>query len=198
MPQWFCWYSRSGLRGHSRTQCGSWKVTFAGSKPSTTSSPFTSGAQVGPRSSDSCTPPLDMRHVEVRRVARVDDDRVQLGAVGRAVLLAAHPRAVLRVVVEPGHRLPGDAAVLGAEQALRRGARVPDAGLARVAGRQPEGVVDGAALHRPLAPSGTPAAALPPSRCGRGRWSERRSGRGGRSSPPPAACGRRAGRAPGG
>ncbi len=30
MPQWFCWYRRSGLLGHRRTQCGSWKVDVGG------------------------------------------------------------------------------------------------------------------------------------------------------------------------
>ncbi len=60
MPQWFCWYSRSGLLGQSRTQCGSWNVISLRSNPSTTSSPFTSGAKVRPPSRDSCTPPPDM------------------------------------------------------------------------------------------------------------------------------------------
>jgi len=48
------------LVGHSRTQCGSWKVTVAGSKPSTTSMPLTSGAKLRPPSLDSWTPPPDM------------------------------------------------------------------------------------------------------------------------------------------
>ena len=60
MPQWFCWYSRSGFDGQSRTQCGSWNATLEGSSCSTTSRPFTSGDQVAPPSRDSCTPPLDM------------------------------------------------------------------------------------------------------------------------------------------
>lgn len=88
--------------------------------------------------------------VEVRRVARVDQDRVQLAAVGGLVLVAADPAVLLGVIVEAGDRRPGDAAVVAAEQALGRGAGVPGAGLAGVARGQPEHVVDGAAAR--LAP----------------------------------------------
>ena len=31
MPQWFCWYSRSGRSGCRRTQCGSWPNSGSGS-----------------------------------------------------------------------------------------------------------------------------------------------------------------------
>ena len=87
------------------------------------------------------------REVEVLRIARIMDDRMQLRAVGRAVLRRAHPSAVLRIVVDGGSRRPGDAAVFRSEQALRRGAGVPDVGLAGRAGRQPERVIDGARFH---------------------------------------------------
>ena len=60
MPQWFCWYSRSGLLAHRRTQCGSWASTLLASTPSTTSRPRISVDQLRPASCDSCTPPPDM------------------------------------------------------------------------------------------------------------------------------------------
>ena len=63
MPQWFCWYSRSGLLGHSRMQCGSWKATLVGSKPSTTCMPWISVAQLRPASRDSWTPPPDIANI---------------------------------------------------------------------------------------------------------------------------------------
>src|SRR3989344_1075898 len=78
----------------------------------------------------------------MRGVARVDDDRVHLRPVGRAVLHAAHPRAELRIIVDNGERVPGDATVVGAEQALRRGPGVPRVGLVRMARCEPEGVID--------------------------------------------------------
>ena len=100
------------------------------------------------------------REVQVRGIARIDDDRMQLRPVRRAVLHRAHPLAVLRVVVDRGERLPGEAAVLGAEQALRRGAGVPDTRLGGVARGQPEGVIDGAAVLG-LGEGGRPRRLLP-------------------------------------
>jgi hypothetical protein len=85
--------------------------------------------------------------VEVPRVARVDQDRVQLAAVGRLVLVGADPGRLVRVVVEAGHGRPVDAAVVASEEALGRRARVPDARLAGVPRGQPEDVVDGAAAR---------------------------------------------------
>ena len=62
-----------------------------------------------------------------------------------------------------GERLPGDAAVLGAEESLRRGAGVPDVRLARVARREPERVIDRAAFLavRRLRERGRPRGFLP-------------------------------------
>ena len=57
--------------------------------------------------------------VELRRVSRVDEDRVELRAVRCPVLRTAGARAKLGVVVEAGHGLPRDAAVLRAEEPLR-------------------------------------------------------------------------------
>src|SRR5207253_4814889 len=90
------------------------------------------------------------RHADIEpaRLARIDQDRMELRAVGRAVLLAAGPLPVHRVLVEAAHALPARPAVLGAEQALRRGARVPDAGFVGMAGGQPEHMIDGAAARR--------------------------------------------------
>ena len=84
--------------------------------------------------------------VQVRRVARVDDDRMQFRSVRCAVLHAAHPFTVLRIVVDAGKRRPRRAAVFRAEESLRRGAGVPHARLVRQAGLQPEGVIDRASL----------------------------------------------------
>src|SRR5215475_8694508 len=83
--------------------------------------------------------------VEMRRVARIDDDRVQLRPVRRAVLYGAHPFPVLRVVVDKRKRHPSDATILGAEQPLWRSARIPDARLTRVTRHEPERVIDRAA-----------------------------------------------------
>jgi len=69
---------------------------------------------------------------------------MQLGAVGRAVLVTAAPGLALRMRIESGHAVPRDAAILRPEEALRRRPRIPDAALRRVAGGQPERVVDDA------------------------------------------------------
>src|SRR5262249_47343495 len=82
--------------------------------------------------------------VEVPRVARIDEDGVHLGAVGRAVLVAPAPRLAFGVIVEAGDTLPGHGAVFALEESLRRGARIPHARLARVTGREPEYVIDAA------------------------------------------------------
>ena len=115
---------------------------------------------------------------------------MQLRAVGRAVLVAAAPRLALRMLVEAVDAVPRRAAVLRAEQSLRRRARVPDARLRRVARRQPERVIDDAAA----ALARTPAAWSPPSRSCRDRSSETPSGRGARCARRRAASCRRADR----
>ena len=89
--------------------------------------------------------------VHVRGVARVDDDRVEHRAVGRVLLGPLGPRLPHRMVVPAVDGRPRVAAVVAAEQALRRSAGVPDAGLVGVARREPE--------HRPRAPAQSLAAA---------------------------------------
>jgi hypothetical protein len=76
-------------------------------------------------------------------IARIDNDRMQFRSIRRAVLHAAHPAAVLRIIVDAGKRRPVDAPVLGTEQPLRRGAGIPDIRFVGMARRQPEGVIDG-------------------------------------------------------
>ena len=101
------------------------------------------------------------RHADVhmRGVARVDQDRVQLRAVRRAVLVAAAPRLAVGMLVESRHAFPRRAAVRRAEQSLRRRARIPDARLARVSRREPERVIDDAAAA--LGECGRPRGFLP-------------------------------------
>lgn len=77
------------------------------------------------------------------RVTRIDEDRVQLAAVRRLVLVAADSLRLLGVVVEARDWRPVSAPVLAAKQALRRGARLPDLRLAEMSRRQPEDAVDG-------------------------------------------------------
>src|SRR6185295_10728681 len=84
--------------------------------------------------------------VEMSGIARIDEDRVQLRAVRCAVLHAAHPLAVLRVVVDVGKGTPPIPSVVGAEEALRRGAGIPRVRLVCVTGREPECVTHYAAL----------------------------------------------------
>ena len=119
-----------GRRGCSRTQCGSCPNSGSGSGRKSARTPWLSGCQsraaIG-RLEDAAARHAD---VQVLRVARIDEDRVQLRAVGRAVLVAAAPRLALRMLVEAVDTRPGRAAVGRAEQPLRRRARVPDAGLA--------------------------------------------------------------------
>src|SRR6185503_13195238 len=83
------------------------------------------------------------RHGEIQMlgIARIDDDGVQLGPVRRAVLLGAHPGAILRIVIQAGKFIPSDAAVFAAEQALRRGPSVPNAGLVAMGGGEPESLL---------------------------------------------------------
>ena len=93
------------------------------------------------------------------------------------------PRLPHRVVVPAVDRLPRVAAVLAAEQALRRAARVPDAGLVGVARASARTPRCRRALERGRRPR-TRAAASPRSTSRRGRSSGTRSGRGGRCAPP--------------
>ena len=79
--------------------------------------------------------------VDVLGIARIDQHRVQLGAVGRCVLVAAAPCLALWVIVEPIDAAPRGAAVFGAEESLRRGSGIPDAGCGRMPRRQPERMV---------------------------------------------------------
>jgi hypothetical protein len=131
MPQWFCWYRRSGLLGHRRTQCGSWKVGSSRGKPSTTSRPSISVRKAGAAVGRLVHAAAGHREVQVRRVARVDDDRVHLRAVGRAVLHRAHPLRYCgsSLMDENGAQVTPPSSERN--RPLRRGARVPDAGLAR-------------------------------------------------------------------
>ena len=80
--------------------------------------------------------------VHVAGIARIDEDRVQLWAVRRAVLIAAAPRLALRMLVEAIDTGPGRAAVSRPEQALRRRSGIPDPGLRHVAWHEPERVID--------------------------------------------------------
>ena len=70
------------------------------------------------------------------------DDR----PVGCARIRELGPLRPAGVVVPSVDRLPTDAPVVGTEQALWRGTRVPDTGLVDMPGRQPEHVVDGASV----------------------------------------------------
>src|SRR5215472_17960204 len=80
--------------------------------------------------------------VHVARVARVDQDRMQLRAVGCASLIISTPRFALRMFVQTLDASPCGAAVLGSEQPLRRGARKPDARHRLVSRREPERVIN--------------------------------------------------------
>ena len=145
MPQWFWWYSRSGSTGCCRRQCGSWPNSGVGCGRKSARTPRLSGCQSAPPSVDSNRPPPDSPTYRCLGSQRIDDDRVELAAVRGRVLVAAAPVASARVVVEAGDPGPRDAAVVGAEQPLRRGSGVPDLRLGRVPRRQPERVVDHAA-----------------------------------------------------
>src|SRR5512143_3753859 len=91
-------------------------------------------------------PTAGHREIQMLRVARVHDDRMQFGAVRRAVLHGAHPLTVLRIVINVGEWLPGDSSVIRAEQTLRGGAGIPGVWLVRMARGQPERMVHCAAL----------------------------------------------------
>ena len=129
-----------GCEGMQQTQCGSWPNSGYGigiDRHATAVERRPRRALVG-GFEDAAARHAD---VHVGRVARVDQDRVQLGPVRRAVLLAAGPLEQPRMLVEAGDRLPRVAAVLGAKEALRRGAGVPRVRLARVRRREPEDVI---------------------------------------------------------
>src|SRR5262249_42802142 len=80
---------------------------------------------------------------EMVRVPRVDVDRVRVRVVGRPLFALAAPLRALRMLVEALDALPMIAAVGGTEDAVRTRARVPLAGAAGVAGREPEDVLHG-------------------------------------------------------
>jgi hypothetical protein len=90
------------------------------------------------------------RHADIEpaRFAGIDQDRVEFGAVGRAILLAAGPLPVHWMLVQASNALPAGPAVLGAEQALRRCAGIPDIGFVGMARGQPEDMIDGTAAGR--------------------------------------------------
>src|SRR5262245_7848525 len=60
MPQWFCWYSRSGSSGCWIMQCGSWPNSGYLTGEKSASTPLFSGFQCWPPSKLSNVPPLDM------------------------------------------------------------------------------------------------------------------------------------------
>ena len=122
--------------------------------------------------------------VEMPRVARIDVDRVQLGPIGRAVLLAAGPLGVHRVIVETRkpaprcRRRPRSETALAAKcRHTRRSARSRGRASARRCDRR-------RGLFLLPEPSGTPAAWRLPSRSRQNRWS-------GTRSDPDARCARR-------
>src|SRR6266550_1116012 len=84
------------------------------------------------------------RHADVHviGITRVDQDRMQFRAVGRSVLVVAAPCLSHRVLVEAIDADPRGAVIFGAKQSLRRGARIPGFGLARVSRCKPESMVD--------------------------------------------------------
>src|SRR5438046_2487363 len=79
------------------------------------------------------------------RIARVDEDGMQLCAVGRSILIAAAPCLALRMLVEAIDAFPSRAAIGRAEQPLGGSTRVPRGLFGRVTRRQPERVIDDAA-----------------------------------------------------
>ena len=116
-----------------------------------------------------------------RRVARIDQHRVQLRPVRRAVLRAAGPGIQHRVVVEASDPLPGPAAILASGtvpaarcRRTRRRARSRGRGSARTRGRPP-GRARRGRLRGTAGPGGPP-----PARSCRNPSSETRSGRDGR------------------
>jgi len=140
MPQWFCWYRRSGLLGQMRRQC-----VVNGHRGSVETlhhlHALDQRSPAAPRIARLVHAAARHSEHKVRRVAWVDDDGVQFRAIGRAVLDCSHPLAELWIVIDGRQWRPAHAAVLGAKQALRRGAGVPGVTLAGVARRKPEGVV---------------------------------------------------------
>ena len=107
------------------------------------------------------------------RVAWIHDHRVQHRAVGSLILRVVRPRLPHLVVVEPGDRRPRVATVVAAEEALRRGARVPDARLVGMTGAQPNHGVD-AALERVTLDEGRRPRRLGPCLAEIGRPEDRR------------------------
>jgi hypothetical protein len=77
--------------------------------------------------------PARHAQIEMRRIPRIHDDRMQLCPIGRAILCAARTAAIIGVVVKTRNTVPRLAAVLAAEQGLWGCARVPDARLADMA-----------------------------------------------------------------
>ena len=59
-PQWFCCHSRSGLPPAKRTQCESCPYSMSGLGWKSARTPWFSGCQSAPPSTDSIVPPLDM------------------------------------------------------------------------------------------------------------------------------------------
>src|SRR5690606_35840762 len=69
---------------------------------------------------------------------------MQLGTIGGAVLVATAPEEKLGVTVNPPDFLPVIAAIIAAEQSLRRGSCVPDIRRGGMSRRQPEHMVHAA------------------------------------------------------
>ena len=119
--------------------------------------------------------------VQVLRIARVDEHRMQQLAVRRAE--AGRPLRAHRVIVEARHRLPCVAAVLRAEQARRRAAGVPASRFDAWPGVSQKT----ASTERCVSPSvalRNAGGRFASSSCDRDRSSGTPSGRGARSWPP--------------
>ena len=74
--------------------------------------------------------------IDVPGIRGIDTDRMHLGAVRPRKDGVLYLR--IQAVVETYNLFPGDAVVVGTEQARRRRARIPDAGFGSMRGGKPE------------------------------------------------------------
>ena len=133
-----------GCSGCSASVCGSCPNSASPAAGKSASTPRLSGCHDAP-------PSLALEHaaggesdVEMARILRIDADRMQQRAVRNVFDSVFDARE--QAVVEAGDLIPGHAAVGGAEQPDRRGARVPDVRLGCMRRREPEHAVHRAAV----------------------------------------------------
>ena len=105
MPQWFCWYSRSGISGCSITRCGSCPYSTSGSGKNSAFDPALNGRQLALYVQAGMTPlaALQSATLVAARLLRKEQrlGRLKPGYYGDLVAVSGDPLKDIRTVETP-------------------------------------------------------------------------------------------------